>query len=50
MDTLVWLFLVLTSLVSAYMSHKITAIYYKRKLRKVTAANKKSSNLSAGLQ
>lgn len=36
MDALVWLFLILSSLVSGYISYKITSWYYKRKIRKMT--------------
>ncbi len=36
MSTLVWIFLILSSLVSGYASHKLTAWYYKRKIKKLT--------------
>lgn len=44
METLVWLFFILSVLVSAYISHKLTAFYYRRKLRRATAANNNSKN------
>gem|GEM_PF-5264129 len=35
MTTLVWIFLILSSVVSGYLSHRITAWYYKRKIKKI---------------
>lgn len=36
MTTLVWIFLILSCLVSGYISHKTTAWYYKRKIKHLT--------------
>lgn len=36
MTTLVWVFLVLSSLVSGYTSHRLTRFYYKRIIKKLT--------------
>lgn len=35
MTTLVWMFLILSSTVSAFVSFKITALFYKVKIRKM---------------
>lgn len=37
METLTWLFFVLTGIVSSYISYRITSWYYKRKIKKQTA-------------
>lgn len=38
MTTLVWLFTAMTAVISAFVTHKLTAWYYKRKIKHIKNA------------